>query len=354
MKSKFVFFVIFCLILVSVTACSSSTAQVEENTPTPPPPTETSLPPTETNTLEPSTAPVHGVLELADGFRPNPLINLIHFGGSLDLISHIENESCVGFVESGPDLGIDWSGGGFLRFFFLSNDSANTTLAIQDPDGNWHCGDDSFDTLNPTVDFEGAPAGRFTIWVGGESAGETDLGHLYITQVKEIDPTDLDFSNAILDVKFQPDAPPRTAEITLAEGFAPDPMVIELLAGGQVDHNRASEFPTVSFEIGVWGFTHAEPDVRINWQGSGYLRIFFVADHGENTLLHINAPNLIDNLNDGREYDGVIYEDPLLEFNTTFNGSYNIWVNSFSPSVLVPGKLYITTSTELHPGNLGD
>jgi len=251
-------------------------------------------------------------------------------------------------------LAIDWTDGGFLRIFFIPDKSANTSLAIQDPQGNWHCEDDSFETHNPALDFKKTLAGRYSIWVGGEAANQKDLGKLYITQIEEIDPTDLNFSQSVQNEKIQRAAPALTTEISLEEGFSPDPMVIELVAGGPVDLNLALEFPLQGAKLGDHGFTHVEPDVRLHWSGSGYLKFFFVADNGVDTFLFIGDPNDMDNLNDTREIYGVVYEDPLLEFMSTFNGIYNIWVPSFSPSVLVPGKLYITSSTELYPGNLGD
>ena len=358
MKSKLLFFCLLAICVINLTACNISADLPAQDTQTPSVPTATSPPPTATATpepaLDPSAEPVHGVLELAHGFRPNPVIQQLLYGGTLDLGKTPGNSTCSGYAESAPDLAVDWADEGFVRFFFIANQPANTSLTIQDPLGDWHCADDSFDTLNPTIDFDTANTGRFNIWVGGQEPDQKDLGKLYVTQVEEIDPTDLDFSTSVQGKKLQRDAPARTAEINLIEGFSPDPMVIEMVAGGPVDLNLASEFPVQSFDLGDEGFTNAEPDVRIHWQGSGYLKIFFVADNGVDTFLFIKNPNAIDNLNDTREYYGVIYEDPLLEFMSTFNGTYNVWVPSFSHSVLVPGKLYITSSTDLYPGNPGD
>ncbi|MBC8505708.1 MAG: hypothetical protein ISR58_18950 [Anaerolineales bacterium] len=343
---------------ILVLASCGGVAEVPEDPPTPIPPTSTSSPPTLTDTpmpaLDPSAEPVHGVLELSNGFRPNPVIQPLLYGGTLDLATTPGDSVCFGFAEPAPDFAIDWAEGGFLRIFYIPDKAGNTSLTIQEPQGNWHCQDDTYDTPNPTIDFEEAPDGRFNIWVGGEEANQKDLGKLYITQVEEIDPADLDFSNSVQDAKLQRDAPARAAEIELVEGFTPDPMIIEMVAGGLVDQNLAKEFPLQGADLGEYGFTHVEPDVRLHWRGSGYLRIFFVADNGIDTFLFVEDPNKMDNLNDVRMYEGVIYEDPLLEFMTTFDGVYNIWVHSFSPSVLVPGKLYITTSTELLPENPGE
>ncbi len=362
MKTNFSFVLLIICGFLFASSCSQSTVSpTETSTATVEIPTETSVPtvpPTETSTPKPTLdaalEPVHGILELADGYHPNPLIKPLLFGGKIDLSAEFGDEACEGFVESAADMAIDWGGGGFLRIFFLPDKPANSSLAIKDPQGSWYCSDDSFETLNPAVDFENALAGQFKIWVGGEAEGQTGLGKLYFTQVEDIDPGDLDFSGAVQGEKLNRDAPAKTAEISLIEGFSPDPMVIEMVAGGVVDHNLALEFPMQIADLGDSGFTHPEPDVRLHWQGSGYLKIFFVADNGIDTVLFIGDPNNMDNQNDARDYEGVIYEDPLLEFMSSFNGVYNIWVNSFSPSVLVPGKLYITSSTEFFPGNPGD
>ncbi len=357
MKSWIILFALFLATIFALAACDGTTS-APEAPPTAVPPTATTAPPTATNTPEPTldaaAEPVHGELDLSNGFRPNPVIQPLLYGGSLDLGTAPGDSTCTGYAESAPDLAINWTDGGFLRIFFIPDKPKNTTLTIQDPQGNWHCEDDSFDTENPSLDFQDASTGRFSIWVGGEGVNQKDLGKLYITQVDEIDPTDLDFTHSIQGKKLQRGAPARTTEINLVEGFTPDPMVLEVVAGGPVDLNLAKEFPTQGAKLGEYGFTHVEPNVRIYWQGSSYLRIFFVADNGTDTMLFIEDPNAMDNLNDTREFYGVIYEDPFLEFMTTFNGTYNIWIPSFSHSVLVPGKLYITSSTELYPGNLGD
>ena len=52
---------------------------------------------------------------------------------------------------------------------------------INSPSGSYSCVDDSFGTLNPTVDFNSPSSGRYDIWVATYAAGESITGTLYVT-----------------------------------------------------------------------------------------------------------------------------------------------------------------------------
>ncbi|MEI8255323.1 MAG: hypothetical protein WCJ30_06570 [Deltaproteobacteria bacterium] len=66
----------------------------------------------------------------------------------------------------------------FLRFFL--NSAADTTLLIQYPDGHLACADDSFNTLQPSI--EGAfPAGNYVVWAGIYRSGMERPFRLSIT-----------------------------------------------------------------------------------------------------------------------------------------------------------------------------
>lgn len=126
MKIKFSLLTVTMFSFLLIESCNQTTAipnPTETSTATIAIQTETSVPPNGTPipvpTVDAALEPVHGVLELADGYHPNPLIKPLLYGGDIDLAAEFEDLPCAGFVESAPDMAIDWSGGGFLRIFFL-------------------------------------------------------------------------------------------------------------------------------------------------------------------------------------------------------------------------------------------
>lgn len=128
---------------------------------------------------------------------------------------------------------------------------------------------------------------------------------------------------------LDPLAEPTFGSTDLGFGFLPDPFEIELASGGFVD---ASEAVSES----CWGYIASVPDFRINWSGEGGdLRIFFVGD-GDTTLI-INDPSGGWHCND--DFDDM---NPLVGFENSAAGQYDIWVGSFEVDTNVFGTLYVT------------
>jgi len=59
---------------------------------------------------------------------------------------------------------------------------------VNAPDGSWHCNDDSYDSLDPTVTFQGAEGGQYDVWVTRCSEGENVDGTLNITELESRHP----------------------------------------------------------------------------------------------------------------------------------------------------------------------
>jgi serine protease Do len=122
-----------------------------------------------------------GGTTLAAGFNPDPFTVDITSGGDVDAAQFGYGEECLGFTTIQPDFRVNWSGSSeALRFFFVGN--GDTTMLINDANGNWHCSDDSFDTTSPTIDIPNPPEGQFDIWVGSYNSDENIDGTLYITE----------------------------------------------------------------------------------------------------------------------------------------------------------------------------
>ena len=101
-------------------------------------------------------------------------------GGPVD-VSYL-GSSCSGFATAAPDLRINFGGGGssLLRAYFVGS-NGDTTLVVNDPYGNFYCVDDSFGTVNPTIDFNNPAGGTYDIWIGSYASGTTVSGTLYVT-----------------------------------------------------------------------------------------------------------------------------------------------------------------------------
>ncbi len=125
---------------------------------------------------------------------------------------------------------------------------------------------------------------------------------------------------------------PNFGSLELASGFSPDPQTVELISGGDVD--------VVELGLGTdcGGYATSAPDLRLSLaDGLAQLRIFFVADGGEDATLIVNDPygNWLCN-------DDFSDWDPMVELQNAESGQYDIWVGSYSADEYITGMLYIT------------
>jgi hypothetical protein len=125
--------------------------------------------------------PNYGAASLAAAFVPDPYSVGMTAGGPVD-VSYLGG-SCVGFASAAPDFRIHYGVGGssLLRLYFVAG-SGDTTLIVNDPFGNFYCVDDSFGTVNPTIDFNNPAGGTYDFWVGSFASGTTVSGTFYATE----------------------------------------------------------------------------------------------------------------------------------------------------------------------------
>ena len=123
-----------------------------------------------------------GSTALRGGFMPDPRMVAITSGGSLNASGMNLGAGCRGHVTRRPDYIVNYSNAAsFLRFFVRSG--GDTTLVINDANGNWHCNDDS-SGLNPMVSINNPPSGQYDIWVGSYRSGENLSSQLFITELE--------------------------------------------------------------------------------------------------------------------------------------------------------------------------
>ena len=139
-------------------------------------PTTTSLP-----RLDYQAAAKYGEANLSNGFSPDPYAVGMTAGGAVD-VSYLGG-SCAGFTTSAPDLRVNFGGGGasLLRFYFVRA-NGDPMMVVNDPYGNFYCVDDSFGTVNPTIDFNNPAGGSYDVWIASYSASATISGTLFLTE----------------------------------------------------------------------------------------------------------------------------------------------------------------------------
>lgn len=129
--------------------------------------------------LDYSASPAYGQANLSNGFSPDPYSVGMTGGGPVN-VSYLGG-SCAGFASVAPSLRVNYGGGGasLMRFYFVG--SGDSTMIVNDPYGNFYCVDDSFGTVNPTIDFNNPAGGSYDIWIASYGGGSVS-GTLYITQ----------------------------------------------------------------------------------------------------------------------------------------------------------------------------
>lgn len=131
-------------------------------------------------TLNFNLPPNYGSTALTSGFVPDPFQAGMTSGGSVD-VSYLGG-GCTGFATSAPDFSVNYTAGAFptLRFYFVG--SGDSTMIINGANGQFACNDDSFGTLNPTIDFNSPASGRYDIWIGSFASGSFISGTLSVTE----------------------------------------------------------------------------------------------------------------------------------------------------------------------------
>jgi len=143
----------------------------------------------------------------------------------------------------------------------------------------------------------------------------------------------ISFGMATPAVAQDANADPNFRTINLRTGFTPDPQVISIRSGGEINAQSISSACN--------GFISSAPDVRLNFT-AGALPLILSVAAGADTTLVVNGP-------DGRWYcdddGGVNGNNPMVRFNAPQSGRYQIWIGTYGNSSLQPGQLNISELT---------
>jgi len=125
-------------------------------------------------------------------------------------------------------------------------------------------------------------------------------------------------------------ATPNYGTINLRTGFQPDPNVVRVQSGGNLDASR--------LDSTCAGFITSAPDVRLVYTAGDLPLIISVASRSDTTLV-VNGP-------DGRWYcdddGGVNGLNPAIRFNHPASGRYEIWVGTYGRAALRDARLNIS------------
>lgn len=324
--------------LPATEAAAPPTDQPADAAPTDPPATDAPVEPSATlppAVFVPDSDPALAPLDLSAGFWPDPASLAVVGGGPVD--TSLSMDGCAGYAPAVPTVRVHYEGFGFLRFFFVSESADAAALIVRAPGDEWWCGSSA------EVAFEEASSGDYEVWIAGSTPDTPSSGMLYVTELRRLDaaalrpaPTPAGPPGTALD----PTAPAEVDDIPLPRQFAPDPLPVELVAGGNVN------VPAAVSSLYCAGYASVEPDARFYWEGIGFLRFFFLPERGGDTALVVHAP-------DGSWWcidDTYGTLDPSLDFLNSNPGEYAVWVSTDRPNEQVPGTLYVT-AWDNHPGN---
>ncbi len=125
-------------------------------------------------------------------------------------------------------------------------------------------------------------------------------------------------------------ADPNYGTVNLRSGFTPDPRIVAVSSGGEIDAE--------TIDSSCRGFISDAPDVRLVYR-AGSLPLIISVDSRADTTLVVNAP-------DGQFYcdddGGVNGLNPMVRFDNPQSGRYEIWVGTYGSARNERARLHIS------------
>lgn len=260
--------------------------------------------------------PYFGTVNLSAGFSPDPNYTDVLAGGSVDL----SGMGYAGYVGDAPDVDLNYDAGEYVLFIYVSEQSSDTVLLVNDPEGNWHYADDTIGT-RPGIRFDPPMSGLYDVWIGtyGSEMVDATLAISEIPWDSDVVTTDGLMPNWQLEPGF--------GSADLQAGFKNDPYVVPLIAGGPVDLSV----------IGYRGMVAEAPDFDLYYEASGTTLYIYVGYAEGDTVLLVSDPNGNWLYSD----DGAGGVNPGIAINNPTSGLYDIWVGTYG-SDLVDANLVIS------------
>jgi hypothetical protein len=274
-----------------------------------------------------SADPLYGTVNLDSGFTPDPHTVDVRAGGP-DSADHL-GPGCTGFINNArPDVRLNFTAGQLPLNLYVTS-QADTTLAVNLPNGQWVCNDDSHG-FDPLVSLQSPMSGQYDIWVGTFQQTGTPPATLHISELAP------QWQGAGTGTGtgtggVQPDlmADPLYETLNLTSGFTPDPATVQVQAGGPNSADHLGPACT--------GYINAErPDVRLNFTADS-LPLYIYVESQADTTLAVNLPNGQWVCN-----DDSVGLDAGIELQSPMSGQYDIWVGTFQQTGTPPATLNVS------------
>lgn len=266
--------------------------------------------------------PNSGHLILASGFEQDPRTVEVQAGGDIDALRQT-NGQCAGYVSEAPDLWVNYTASEAYDLYFSMQSQTDTTLVIKGPTGVWHCDDDGAENLNPGVRIRSPQSGRYAVWAGRFNDGPTSNATFYVSESGFLGVDDI-------TAELDPGLDPAFGSIVLVTGFEPDPVTLELQAGGPVDVFEA-------LGQDCRGFAAAAPDYRLDYE-AGSLDLYISASSDADATLIVYGPGGQWLCND----DGAEGLNPGIHLDRPSSGSYLIWVGTYNSGAFEASALHVS------------
>ena len=277
--------------------------------------------------------PYAGSMTLEHGFSGDPRAMDVTPGGAQD--NPLSGPGCVGYIGYRPDAVVRYNPSSFDLTFSAASET-DINLVVRDPNGRYHCDDDSGEGLNPMLTIDNPSRGQYTVWVGvyAESSQYVD-GVLGVSEVGNVvsvsdrgragqgysgsdtaRPTPLRVSSTEIPGW---DETPYAGSMTLEHGFSGDPRTMNVTPGGAQDNPLSGP--------GCVGYIGYRPDAVVRYNPSSFDLTFSAASETDINLV-VRDPN-------GRYHcddDSGEGLNPALTVVNPSRGRYTVWVGVYGES----------------------
>ncbi|PCH59954.1 MAG: hypothetical protein COC19_06480 [SAR86 cluster bacterium] len=278
--------------------------------------------------LDVTAEPNYGNERLEYGFSPDPFLVELLAGGSFEL----DVSGCHGYFSSAADFKLDYEANVGTQLGIFAEANADTTLAINIPNGKWVCNDD-FESLaasNPGILFEAPVSGSYSIWVGTYSQSDA-LETNAVLAITELDVSEWEGMDILAGTTgtIDPEGEPNFGVVDLASDFTPDPYSIRVLAGGSSQSTQCegyfSENPALNLDSNI---------------SSGSLSIIGISQTDTTLAVTDAAGNWYCN----DDTDFLKDTNPGIYIEQASQGLYKIWIGTYSSEVdaQIPAQLFIS------------
>jgi len=144
------------------------------------------------SSLDFSLPALNGLISLETGFLPDPRTVNVSARSRVSVSNALSNANisrtgdgrCRGHTGAAPDLSVRYTAGDTFPLVVRAVADYDTTLVVNDPNGGWHCDDDSGQGVQAELVFNRPVSGRYDIWFGSFSSNrDGQRGRIEISEL---------------------------------------------------------------------------------------------------------------------------------------------------------------------------